>query len=64
MVHESGIKKISRDFLAVQWIRLCASNAGGVGSISGQGTKIPYALWHSQKRTKEKISNIEGKDSQ
>ena len=26
--------------LAVQWLRLCF-NAGGVGSIPGQGTKIP-----------------------
>ena len=28
-------------FLAVQRLRLCASNAGGAGSISGWGTKIP-----------------------
>ena len=26
--------------LAVQWLRRCASPAGGAGSISGQGTKI------------------------
>lgn len=26
--------------LAVQCLRLCASPAGGAGSISGQGTKI------------------------
>ena len=26
----------------VQWVRLCVSNAGGVGSIPGQGTKIPH----------------------
>lgn len=25
----------------VQWIRLCAPNAGGKTSISGKGTKIP-----------------------
>ena len=25
-------------------------NAGGVGSIPGQGTKIPQATWHSQKQ--------------
>ena len=24
----------------VQWLRLCASNAGGVGSIPNQGIKI------------------------
>ena len=33
----------------VQWLRLCASNAGGVGSILGWGTKIPYAMQHGQK---------------
>ena len=26
------------------------SNAGDTGSIPGQGTKIPHAVWHSQKR--------------
>ena len=35
--------------LAVQWLRLHASNAGGVGSIPVQGSKIPYAAWRSQK---------------
>ena len=46
--------------LVVQWLRLCAPNAGGPGSIPGQGTrscmpqsrpKIPHAMakaWHSQ----------------
>ena len=28
----------------VQWLRLCASTAGGTGSIPGQGTKIPQAV--------------------
>ena len=27
--------------LVVQWLRLYASNAGGAGSIPGQGTKKP-----------------------
>lgn len=31
------------------WLRLCASNAGNVGLISDQRTKIPYAMWHSEK---------------
>ena len=37
-------------FLAFQWLRLCAPNAGGLGSIPGQGSrfyvlqlKIPHA---------------------
>ena len=31
--------------LEVQWLRLCALNAGGMGLIPGQGTKIPHAAW-------------------
>ena len=31
--------------LAVQWLRLLASNAGGAGLIPGQRTKIPLATW-------------------
>ena len=33
--------------LVVQWLRLCAPNAGGPGLISGQGTKIPHAATKS-----------------
>ena len=33
----------------VQWLRLCAFNAGAMGSISGWGTKIPHGKWHGQK---------------
>ena len=35
--------------LVDQCLRLCASNAGGAGSIPGRGTKIPQATWRSQK---------------
>jgi len=37
-------EKISRSgpSLVVQWLRLSASTAGGVGSIPGWGNKIPY----------------------
>ena len=31
-------------FLAVQWLRLCASSTGDVGSFPGWGTKIPHAV--------------------
>ena len=31
-------------FLAVQWLGLWASTAGGAGSIPGQGTKIPHTM--------------------
>jgi len=27
----------------VQWLKLCASSAGGLGSVPGQGTKILQA---------------------
>ena len=30
---------IFRTSLAAQWLRLCAPNAGGPGSIPGQGTR-------------------------
>ena len=29
--------------LVVQWLRLCASAAGGMGSIPGRGTKVQNA---------------------
>jgi len=35
--------------LAVQWIRLCISTAGGMGSIPGLETKISRAAWWGQK---------------
>ena len=36
--------------LAVQWLRLHTSTAGGVGLILGRGNKIPQAAWHGQKK--------------
>ena len=33
----------SENSLAIQWLGLCASIAGGMGSIPGQGTKILQA---------------------
>ena len=35
--------------LVVQWLRLCTSTAGDVGSILGQGTKTPHTTRCSQK---------------
>ena len=40
--------------LAVQWLGPCVLTANGPGSISGQGTKIPQAVWHSQKQANKK----------
>ena len=34
--------------LAVQWLRLRTSSAGGSGLIPGRGTKIPHAVRHGQ----------------
>lgn len=42
--------------LVVPWLKLCGSNAGGVCLIPGEGSKIPYAMWHSRK-TKWKQNN-------
>ena len=40
--------------LAMQWLRLRASNAGGVGLIPGWGTKVPHAARLGQKKKKKK----------
>ena len=40
-------------FLVVQWLRSHAFNARGTGVISGQGTKIPYAIQSGQREKKE-----------
>ena len=38
-----------RTSLVVQWLRLHASNVGGVGGFPVWGTKIPHALQHDPK---------------
>ena len=40
---KSSEKSSIGNSLAVHWLGLCASTAGGTGSIPGQGTKIPRA---------------------
>ena len=44
--------------LAFQGLRVCASTAGGMDSIPGQGTKIPHAAWpqtpHKEKGNSKK----------
>ena len=40
--------------VAVQWLGLHAFTAEGAGSIPSQGTKIPQAAEHGQKKQKEK----------
>ena len=34
--------------LKVQWLRLCASTARGMGLTSGQRTQISHVVWHGQ----------------
>ena len=41
--------KTFRISLVVPWLRLLTPNAGGMGSIPRQGTKIPYVTWRGQK---------------
>ena len=42
-------KNASGTSVLFQWLRLHAPTAGGLGSIPGQGTKIPHAVWCGQK---------------
>ena len=35
----------------VQWLRLCASNAGGTGSTPGWGIKIPHTCCSTGKES-------------
>ena len=46
--------------LAVQWLRFCASNAGGMGSIPGRGTKIPHVADTAKKKKKYKDLVLRG----
>jgi len=51
-------------FLAVQWLRLNASNAGDTGSISCWGTKMLYAiLAGSKKKLRKKKIHLKYKSS-
>ena len=52
---------ISGNTLAVQWLGLQAFTAKGPGSIPGRGTKIPQAVWHSQKKNKGQFCMIQTK---
>ena len=44
--------------LAVQWLGLLASTAGGLGLIPGRGTKIPQAARCGQKKKKQKTIDL------
>ena len=46
------------DILVVWWLTLHSSNAGGMGSIPGQGIKIPHAVQGGQEIKKKKVSKL------
>lgn len=49
---------LDKDFPGDPMVKILPSNVGDVGSIPGPRTKIPHALWHSQKKKKaEKEKN-------
>ena len=50
----------SGNSLAIQWLGLHALPAEGPGSIPGQGTKIPQAVWWGQEKKKKSLHT--GKD--
>ena len=55
-----GLKTATGKSPVVQWLALHAFTAEGPGSIPGQGTKIPQAAWHGQKKkeaTKPPLEN-------
>ena len=49
-------KTLSGTSLLVQGLRLCASPAGGTGSIPGWGTKILHATSMAKKQTKKRLA--------
>ena len=48
--------KYEETSLAVQWLRLHASSARGMGLIPGWGTKTPHAMSCSQKMKTRKLT--------
>ena len=47
-------RRPSGNSLAVQWVRVCASTAGGEGTIPGWGTMILHAAQCGQKKKRER----------
>ena len=53
LLHKHGLIcyfKGMQDFPGSSVVKICASNAGGMGLIPGWGTKISHALWQSQNK--------------
>ena len=51
-------KAIPGNSLVVQWLGLHTLTAEGLGSIPGQGTKIPQAAQQKKKKEKERKKAI------
>ena len=49
-LNQPYLKLVIGTSLAVQWLKLCASNIGGTDLIPGQGNKIPCAWCSTAKR--------------
>ena len=45
--------------LGVQWLGLRAPTAEGLGSVPGEGTKIPAAVWCDQNNKNKSINTAE-----
>ena len=45
---DHSLKTTGRTAVVVQWLRLCASTAGGADLIPGYGTQIAHALRSGQ----------------
>ena len=54
--HIGKKKKPSGHSLAVQWLILCISTAGSMGSTPGERTKIPYVPGLGQEKKKKPYS--------
>ena len=45
---------MARDFPGGPVVKTLPSNAGGVGSVPGQGAKTPHVTWPKNQNTKQK----------
>ena len=58
LARNPSIKKHTvRKSLDVQWLGLCASTSTSLGSIPGQGTKIPQVEWCGKQNKMRKKQN-------
>ena len=56
-IYPCSILKIALlDFSGIPVVKILASTAAGVGSISGGETKIPHAAWCNPPKRKKKIN--------